>query len=64
MEGVAEFKTVLMLHFWLTSFHIQTQDCLEVFSLSDRVLCLHSAWNVLFAGLASGSVASFDLKVS
>lgn len=64
MEGFARFKTVLMLHFWLKSFHIQTQRCLEVFSVSDRVLCLHSAWNVLFAGLGRGSLASFDLKVS
>lgn len=52
-----------MLQSWLI-FHLQTQKCLEVISLSDRVLCLHAAWNVLFAGLASGSVASFDLKVS
>lgn len=53
-----------MLHLWWTCFPIQTQSCLELFSLSDRVLCLHSAWNVLFAGLASGSVASLHLKVS
>uniref|UniRef100_H3CDE2 C2H2-type domain-containing protein n=1 Tax=Tetraodon nigroviridis TaxID=99883 RepID=H3CDE2_TETNG len=46
----------------LRCYSIKTQNCLEVFSLSDRVLCLHSAWNVLFAGLGSGAVASFDLK--
>lgn len=63
-EGFADFQTALMLHLWWTCFHIQTQSCLEVFSLSDRVLCLHSTWNVLFAGLASGSVASLNLKVS
>ncbi|XP_056872114.1 zinc finger protein 106 isoform X1 [Takifugu flavidus] len=43
-------------------YSIKTQKCLQVISLSDRVLCLLSAWNVLYAGLASGSVASFDLK--
>lgn len=59
-----EVTTVLLLHYQLKSFHIQTQKCLQVISLSDRVLCLHSAWNILFVGLASGSVANFALKVS
>ncbi|XP_029318848.1 zinc finger protein 106-like [Cottoperca gobio] len=36
--------------------------CLEQITLSDRVLCLHIAWNILYAGLANGSVASYDLK--
>ncbi|KAK5852821.1 hypothetical protein PBY51_006660 [Eleginops maclovinus] len=43
-------------------FSIKTSRCLEQVMLSERVLCLHSASNVLYAGLASGSVASFDLK--
>lgn len=43
---------------------LQSKKCLQQMSLSDRVLCLHVAWNILFAGLASGSVASYDLKVS
>lgn len=30
----------------------------------DRVLCLHSRWKILYAGLANGSVVSFCLKVS
>ncbi|KAK1888928.1 Zinc finger protein 106 [Dissostichus eleginoides] len=43
-------------------FSIKTTRCLEQITLSDRVLCLHSASNILYAGLANGSVASFDLK--
>lgn len=43
-------------------FSIKTTRCLEQVTLSDRVLCLHSASNILYAGLACGSVASFDLK--
>ncbi|XP_042358981.1 zinc finger protein 106 isoform X2 [Plectropomus leopardus] len=43
-------------------YSIKTTKFLEQISLSDRVLCLHSAWNILFAGLANGSVASYDLK--
>uniref|UniRef100_UPI0037E8FD25 zinc finger protein 106 isoform X2 n=1 Tax=Semicossyphus pulcher TaxID=241346 RepID=UPI0037E8FD25 len=43
-------------------YSIKTNKCLEQISLSDRVLCLHVAWNTLFAGLANGSVASYDLK--
>ncbi|KAM8726084.1 zinc finger protein 106 isoform 3-T3 [Acanthopagrus schlegelii] len=41
---------------------IKSKKCLQQMSLSDRVLCLHVAWNILFAGLANGSVASYDLK--
>ncbi|KAG7263658.1 hypothetical protein CRUP_037990 [Coryphaenoides rupestris] len=36
--------------------------CLEQVSLDDRVLCLHIAWGLLYAGLANGSVVSLDLK--
>ncbi|XP_049446993.1 zinc finger protein 106 isoform X2 [Epinephelus fuscoguttatus] len=43
-------------------YSIKTTKCLEQITLSDRVLCLHTAWNILFAGLANGSVASYDLK--
>lgn len=43
-------------------FSIKTTRCLEQITLSDRVLCLHSTSNILYAGLASGSVASVDLK--
>uniref|UniRef100_A0A3Q3N199 Zinc finger protein 106-like n=1 Tax=Labrus bergylta TaxID=56723 RepID=A0A3Q3N199_9LABR len=43
-------------------YSTKTNRCLEQITLSDRVLCLHIAWNILFAGLANGSVASYDLK--
>ncbi|XP_028252963.1 zinc finger protein 106 [Parambassis ranga] len=43
-------------------FSIKTNKCLEQISLPDRVLCLHIAWNILYAGLANGSVSSYDLK--
>ncbi|KAM6915438.1 zinc finger protein 106 [Xenentodon cancila] len=43
-------------------YSIKSKKCLEQLSLPDRVLCLHVAWNTLYAGLASGSVTSFDLK--
>ncbi|XP_076612027.1 zinc finger protein 106-like isoform X2 [Chaetodon auriga] len=43
-------------------YSLKSKKCLEQISLSDRVLCLHIAWNILFAGLANGSVASYDLK--
>ncbi|XP_047429120.1 zinc finger protein 106 [Mugil cephalus] len=43
-------------------YNIKSKKCLEQLSLPDRVLCLHAAWNILYVGLASGSVASFDLK--
>lgn len=37
---------------------------MEQFKLEDRVLCLHSRWRILFAGLANGSVVTFSIKVS
>ncbi|XP_056260597.1 zinc finger protein 106 [Seriola aureovittata] len=43
-------------------YSIKSKKCLERISLPDRVLCLHIAWNILYAGLANGSVASYDLK--
>ncbi|KAM9840765.1 zinc finger protein 106 [Aulostomus maculatus] len=43
-------------------YSIKSKKCLEKISLPDRVLCLHIAWNIVFAGLANGSVASFDIK--
>ncbi|KAF7662033.1 hypothetical protein LDENG_00247680, partial [Lucifuga dentata] len=46
----------------ITCYGIKTKKCLEQISLPDRVLCLHIAWNILYAGLANGSVASYDLK--
>uniref|UniRef100_A0A3B3S616 Zinc finger protein 106 n=1 Tax=Paramormyrops kingsleyae TaxID=1676925 RepID=A0A3B3S616_9TELE len=43
-------------------YNLKTRECLEQFVLSDRVLCLHSRWKVLYAGLANGTVVSFSLK--
>nr|XP_057912752.1 zinc finger protein 106-like isoform X2 [Doryrhamphus excisus] len=43
-------------------YSLKSKKCLETITLPDRVLCLQTAWNILFAGLANGSVASFDLK--
>ncbi|KAM4529250.1 zinc finger protein 106 [Fundulus diaphanus] len=43
-------------------YSIKSTKCLEQISLPDRVLCLHIAWHILYAGLASGSVISHDLK--
>ncbi|TNN76168.1 Zinc finger protein 106 [Liparis tanakae] len=43
-------------------YSIKTSKCLEQLTLTDRVLCLHIAWKILYAGLANGSVASYDLK--
>nr|XP_046228993.1 zinc finger protein 106 isoform X2 [Scatophagus argus] len=43
-------------------YSTKSQRCLDQISLSDRVLCMHVAWNVLFVGLANGSVGSYDLK--
>ncbi|XP_061890493.1 zinc finger protein 106-like [Entelurus aequoreus] len=43
-------------------YSLKSKKCLETITLADRVLCLHTAWKILFAGLANGSVASFDLK--
>lgn len=36
---------------------------MEQFKLEDRVLCLHSRWRILYAGLANGTVVTFSIKV-
>lgn len=43
-------------------YSIKSKKCLEQLALPDRVLYLHIAWNILYAGTASGSVASYDVK--
>ncbi|XP_076002779.1 zinc finger protein 106 [Genypterus blacodes] len=45
-------------------YSLKTQEFEQQFSLSDRVLCLHSRWKVLFAGLANGAVVTFNLKTN
>uniref|UniRef100_A0A3Q3XHD4 C2H2-type domain-containing protein n=1 Tax=Mola mola TaxID=94237 RepID=A0A3Q3XHD4_MOLML len=45
----------------------QTIRCYSLkqqFSLSDRVLCLHSRWTMLYAGLANGTVVTINLKTN
>uniref|UniRef100_UPI003AAB28E0 zinc finger protein 106 n=1 Tax=Centroberyx gerrardi TaxID=166262 RepID=UPI003AAB28E0 len=43
-------------------YSMKSKKCLEQISLPDRVLCLHIAWNILYVGLANGSVVSYELK--
>ncbi|KAL4656170.1 zinc finger protein 106 isoform X1 [Arapaima gigas] len=45
-------------------YNPKTQECQEQFSMADRVLCFHSRWKVLYAGLANGSVVSLSLKTN
>uniref|UniRef100_A0A8C9WHC0 Zinc finger protein 106 n=1 Tax=Scleropages formosus TaxID=113540 RepID=A0A8C9WHC0_SCLFO len=45
-------------------YNPETQECQEQFSMADRVLCFHSRWKVLYAGLANGSVVSLSLKTN
>uniref|UniRef100_A0AAY5LAT5 C2H2-type domain-containing protein n=1 Tax=Esox lucius TaxID=8010 RepID=A0AAY5LAT5_ESOLU len=40
------------------------RECVDQFSLPDRVLCIHNRWKVLYAGLANGSVVTFSLKTN
>lgn len=37
---------------------------MEQLQLEDRVLCLHSRWRILYAGLANGTVVTFNIEVS
>uniref|UniRef100_A0A7N6BFT0 C2H2-type domain-containing protein n=1 Tax=Anabas testudineus TaxID=64144 RepID=A0A7N6BFT0_ANATE len=45
-------------------YSLKTQELEQQFSLSDRVLCLHSRWKTLYAGLANGTVVTFNLKTN
>jgi len=45
-------------------YSLKTMECEQQFSLSDRVLCLHNRWKVLYAGLANGTVVTFNLKTN
>ncbi|XP_017269259.1 zinc finger protein 106 isoform X2 [Kryptolebias marmoratus] len=45
-------------------YSLKTQEFEQHFSLSDRVLCLHSRWKTLYAGLANGTVVSFNLRTN
>ncbi|XP_072195244.1 zinc finger protein 106 isoform X2 [Excalfactoria chinensis] len=46
----------------INCYNIKTKECMEQFKLEDRVLCLHSRWRILYAGLANGSVVTFSVK--
>ncbi|NXP54777.1 ZN106 protein, partial [Heliornis fulica] len=46
----------------INCYNIETRECMEKFKLEDRVLCLHSRWRILYAGLANGSVVTFNIK--
>lgn len=48
---------------WVLLSRPQTRKLQQQFSLPDRVLCLHSRWKTLYAGLANGAVVTFNLKV-
>lgn len=43
-------------------YNVKTRECLEQLQLEDRVLCLHSRWRILYAGLANGTVVTFNIK--
>ncbi|XP_069861975.1 zinc finger protein 106 isoform X2 [Dipodomys merriami] len=43
-------------------YNAKTRECMEHLQLEDRVLCLHSRWRVLYAGLANGTVVTFNIK--
>lgn len=45
-------------------YSLKTHELETQFSLSDRVLCLHSRWKLLYAGLANGTVVTFNLKTN
>lgn len=43
---------------------LKTQRFEQQFSLSDRVLCLHSRWKIMYAGLGNGAVVTFNLRTN
>ncbi|KAM4625357.1 zinc finger protein 106 [Polymixia lowei] len=45
-------------------YSLKTREFEQQFSLPDRVLCFHSRWKVLYAGLANGTVVTFNLKTN
>ncbi|XP_032402159.1 zinc finger protein 106 [Xiphophorus hellerii] len=45
-------------------YSLKTREFEQQFALSDRVLCLHSRWKTLYAGLANGTVVTFNLKTN
>ncbi|XP_077395454.1 zinc finger protein 106 isoform X2 [Festucalex cinctus] len=45
-------------------YSLKKQKLEQQFNLADRVLCLHNRWKFLYAGLANGTVVTFDLTVN
>ncbi|KAM7403631.1 hypothetical protein PAMA_004189 [Pampus argenteus] len=45
-------------------YSLKTGEFEQQFSLPDRVLCLHSRWKILYAGLANGTVVTINLKTN
>ncbi|XP_063495620.1 zinc finger protein 106 isoform X9 [Symphalangus syndactylus] len=43
-------------------YNVKSRECVEQLQLEDRVLCLHSRWRILYAGLANGTVVTFNIK--
>ncbi|XP_031790869.1 zinc finger protein 106 isoform X6 [Piliocolobus tephrosceles] len=43
-------------------YDVKSRECVEQLQLEDRVLCLHSRWRILYAGLANGTVVTFNIK--
>ncbi|XP_021495074.1 zinc finger protein 106 isoform X1 [Meriones unguiculatus] len=43
-------------------YNVKTRECMEQLQLEDRVLCLHNRWRILYAGLANGTVVTFNVK--
>ncbi|XP_012297608.2 zinc finger protein 106 isoform X3 [Aotus nancymaae] len=43
-------------------YNVKSRECAEQLQLEDRVLCLHSRWRILYAGLANGTVVTFNIK--
>ncbi|NP_001368925.1 zinc finger protein 106 isoform 10 [Homo sapiens] len=43
-------------------YNLVSRECVEQLQLEDRVLCLHSRWRILYAGLANGTVVTFNIK--
>ncbi|XP_076426547.1 zinc finger protein 106 isoform X1 [Peromyscus maniculatus bairdii] len=43
-------------------YNVKTRECMEQLKLEDRVLCLHNRWRILYAGLANGTVVTFNIK--
>ncbi|XP_062973737.1 zinc finger protein 106 isoform X1 [Elgaria multicarinata webbii] len=46
----------------INCYNIKTRELVDQFKLDDRVLCLHSRWRILYAGLANGSVVTYNIK--